>query len=544
MQTNSFIINKIINGLAALNFYFEQSRLYRGVNAVKSATRGSRIITAFLRTDHRDYWQGSFIMRLIGFIIGGIMVFFSWCIRAVAKANEHSINNKLYARIKRIRIPMVLNQAVKGCVPYKLVTWFFGEAEKTAPYKIVYMLFLSGALMIPGHFWNNMLLLFSAVFFAGVYIIKWSLHGASMAKPSNAEGVSPLISPALILFILFCALSIFTGYGGSDSTRVFIIFLSCVVHSILVISTIRNMSDLRLFIKFIVVALAVTALYGFYNLAVGIPIRTEFTDLLANPGLARLHSTMGNPNNDAQMWAMLLPFVFALVFAGKCDKKRVLFIGVIALCVAALALTYSRAGYVALMAGVGIFVLMAAPRLVPVAFIALILAIPFIPAGVIERLLTLGTDTSSLYRFNIWRAVWDILQDYWVRGIGMGPVAFAQVYRNYIHGEALRALHAHNTFLDIFVHSGVGAFVAFLAYLFRLLKRGISAHMASRDKEYKLFTAAAIAALVVFVVFGAGEYVWFYPRVMLVFWVIAGVATAVMGFNSTHTRERCGDEPR
>jgi O-antigen ligase len=522
MQTHSFIINKIIQLLAALNFYFEHSLLYHGLCATKAAAKGSRILTAFIRVENRDYWQGSFLLRLLGFAIRGVMTGLGACIRAIARANQSSLNRRLYLCVRQLRLPLFITKTLTGCAPYRLVAWFFGDCRnsvKIAPYRLVYLLFLCGVLIVPGHWWNNGFLLLSAIFFAGIFFIKYALSDAG--SPSFTH-----ISPALVLFVFFCALSIFTGYGGSDSARVFIIFFSCVVHSVLVTLAIREMSDLRLFIKLIAFALALTALFGFYQLAVGIPIRPEFTDLLANPGMARLHSTMGNPNNDAQAWAMLLPFVFAITVAVKCDMKRVILLGVIALSVAALALTYSRAGYVAFMAGVGVFVLMCAPRLVPVALIALVFAIPFIPAGIIERLLTLGTDTSSLYRFTIWRGVADILQDYWVRGIGMGPAAFAQTYRNYFHGEAWRALHAHNTFLDILVHSGIGAFVAFLAYLFGLFKRGISAHMASRNSEYKIFTAAGVASLVVFIAFGVGEYVWFYPRVMLVFWVTAGMLSA------------------
>jgi O-antigen ligase len=194
---------------------------------------------------------------------------------------------------------------------------------------------------------------------------------------------------------------------------------------------------------------------------------------------------------------------------------------------AAFALTYSRAGYVALMAGLGIFVLMTAPRLVPIALLVLILALPFIPAGIIERLFTLGQDTSSRYRFLIWGGVLRMLDDFWVSGIGMGPTAFIRIYQSYAHPLAERAMHSHNTFLDIISHSGIGALLAFLAYLFRLFKHGVLSHFKSTDKEFKIYISAGISALTVFIVFGVGEYLWFYPRVMLVFWVVTGLVGAM-----------------
>jgi O-antigen ligase len=322
-----------------------------------------------------------------------------------------------------------------------------------------------------------------------------------------------------------------------DSFRVFTIFFACVVHSILVTLIFKDKKDFRLFFMLAAGMLAVVALFGFYQFFMGIEIRPELVDLGASPGLSRLYSTMGNPNNAAQAWAMLLPFVIAVAITVKCDTKRLILMGAILLVVAAFAMTYSRAGYVALLAGLGVFVLMTAPRLVPVALLALVLALPFIPAGILERLFTLGQDTSSQYRFLIWGGVLRMLEDFWVQGIGMGPAAFIRIYRGYAHPLAERAMHSHNMFLDLITHSGIGALLAFLAYLFRLFKRGIATHMASEDREFKIYLSAGVAALTVFAVFGVGEYVWFYPRVMLVFWVVAGL---VAGMASVRQKEAAG----
>jgi len=593
MQTHSYLLNKIIIVLAKLNHWYAHSLLNRTVEAVKNATRTSTVLAGFIRPipQQRDYWGGSWICRAVGVVASGLLAVLSGCVRLFDRANASSANRRLLVWLSSdptqrneadegiaLKTAWFIRKAITGCVPWRLVAWFFRDdaaqqqakqvfdaqsivanptqcahniGENIALHKVIYMAFLAGVLLVPGHLWSNAILLGSAALFAFVYAVVWVREGHGKVKAHAAEGQHVtinanddeiasstrmrLISPALLLFVGFCALSIFTGYGGADSLRVFAIFFACVVHSVCVSLTVRNMADLRLFTKFIAVALVLTAMFGFYQLAVGIPIRPEFTDLLASPGLARLHSTMGNPNNDAQFWGMMLPFVLAMVVAARCDTKRLLLAGAVAVCVGAFALTYSRAGYVALMAGVGVFILMAAPRLVPIVLIAGILALPFIPSGIIDRLLTLGTDTSSQYRFNIWRGVVNMLEVYWVQGIGMGPSAFAQTYARHYQGEAFRALHAHNTFLDVFIHSGIGALLSFVAYLFNLIRRGVAAHMNAANKEYKVFLAAGVGALVVFIAFGVGEYVWFYPRVMLVFWMMAGLLTAMVHFKETPT---------
>jgi len=390
--------------------------------------------------------------------------------------------------------------------------------------KLSYMLFFLGMLMVPSPMWNNLLILLSAVFYAGVYAIKWLL--SESGKPSFKH-----ISPALLLFVLFCFLSIFTGYGGMDSARVFIIFFSCVVHSVLIINIMKSMDDLRLFFKIIAVSVAFTSLFGIYQLMGGIEIRAEFTDLVRSEGLTRLYSTLGNSNNDAESWSMLLPFVIAMAITIKSDTKRTILACVIFLCVIAFMLTYSRGGYIALMIGLLVFVLMSAPRLVPIGIVVLLLALPFVPASVIDRLLTIGQDTSSTYRFMIWQGTFRMLENFWVQGIGMGPEAFIRIYRGYAHPLAWNAMHSHNMFLNIIAHSGIGALVAFVAFLYRLFKHGIRAHLKSTDREFKVYMAAGICALTAFVVFGMAEYVWFYPRVMLVFWTMAGIILAMVKSN-------------
>ncbi|MCL1846036.1 MAG: O-antigen ligase family protein [Defluviitaleaceae bacterium] len=578
MGTQSVVIQKIHAFLLWANVFFEHSLIFRGLSAIGNAARGSAILSGFLHTE-RDYWGGSLIMRGVSLVFGGIYRGAAWIFAVLSRANENSVNRKIFLACKNALADPnnLLNKTVAECVPGRVMDWFFGDekarqarighrghvsasarsleagcnsmSEKSdAPVtvlsfinlKTVYMLFLVGSLTIPSHMWNNWLLFISAAFFAGAYFVKLLLdeNGSRFRENVDASDMrlrgkaasTPTkiyISPALILFVFFCAFSMLHGYGGMDSVRVFVIFFACIVHSVLVSQIIKK-SDMRLFFSLAAVALVIAAAIGFYHVAMGIEVRTDLTDLQASPGLSRLYATLGgNPNNDAQAWAMLLPFVIAAMICVKNDTRRLVLLMIIFTVLGAFAMTYSRGGYVALGAGLAVFILLAAPRLIPIVFLAGILALPIIPPGIIERLFTLGQDSSSQYRFMIWGGVMRMLEDFWVQGIGMGPAAFIRIYRSYAHPLAERAMHSHNMFLDIITHSGIGALVAFLAYLYGLFKRGIAAHASEVEPENKVCLAAGIAALTVFVALGVGEYVWFYPRVMLVFWIMTGLLTGL-----------------
>ncbi|MDL2248410.1 O-antigen ligase family protein [Tyzzerella sp. OttesenSCG-928-J15] len=469
--------------------------------------------------------------------------------------------------------PEIMATALKTCVPARLVKWYFSEndgIDQNTNYggavelkfkikflvigivfaiaavvmplvglliipavaalgfviftfyrpKLSYMLFFLGMLIIPSGYWNNMLILLSSIFYAGIYAVNWCMD-------KNKGLDLKYLAPSLVLFVFFAVLSLFTGFGGMDSVRVFAIFFGCIVHSVLVLHYIEDLEDLRTFIFVLSIALALTSLFGLYQYAMGIEIKAEFTDLTQSQGLSRLFSTMGNSNNDAECWVMILPFIIAMVVTTKSDFKRIILAGIAGICVIALMLTGSRSGYLALLGAAGIFVLMAAPRLVPIGILAFIILIPFLPESIIARVMTIGKDTSSKYRLYIWEGVLRMLKDFRIQGIGMGPTAFITIYRGYANTNAGPAMHSHNVFLSTMVEMGIGGFISFLAYLFSVFKAGIHVHIKSKNKEFKMYTAAAVASLTAFCIFGLVEYVWFYPRVMLVFWLVTGLVMAL-----------------
>ena len=215
------------------------------------------------------------------------------------------------------------------------------------------------------------------------------------------------------------------------------------------------------------------------------------------------------------------------IFLTISDYKRILIAGATAVCVLAFLLTYSRAGYIAFVGAAGVFVLLVAPKLVPVGIIVAILLIPFIPQSIINRLLTIGKDTSSTYRIYIWQSAFNIAKDYWAQGIGMGPSAFQIIYSGYNSSRASNAMHAHNVFLNIWVEVGIGGLIAMSAYIFRQIKRGLQNFFSSKDMKIKLYTAAGLASMTAFIIFSLVEYTWFYPRVMLCFWIVCGMLTAL-----------------
>lgn len=390
--------------------------------------------------------------------------------------------------------------------------------------ELAMMLFLGVMAIAPHEMWNNMYIALGAVLFAGIYTIHYFL-----GKRDKID--LKYIAPSLMVYLLFCGISLYTGFGKMDSIRVFVILFGCVIISTLLTNVINTKKLLQDFICIMTIAITISALYGLYRYSMGVEIKAEFVDLTQNQGLKRLVSVTGNSNNDAEFWTMIMPFSIGLIFATKCDVKRTVLIAMVLICFAALLLTSSRAGYIALLAAAGVFIVLTAPRLVPVCLLLGLLMIPFIPQSIINRLSTVGKDTSSTYRILIWKNAIEMAKGYWSQGVGMGPGAFVTIYKEYLSNSASNAMHAHNVLLNTWIEIGIGGVIALIIYMFNVLKTGISTFYTSLDKKLKFFTAAGVASLTGFFVFSMVEYVWFYPRVMLCFWIVCGLIFAMARIN-------------
>lgn len=388
--------------------------------------------------------------------------------------------------------------------------------------KLSLCFFILAMSIIPNSMWSNMFIILAAIFFWGVFAVQFFA--------GTRKGIdSKFIAPSLILYIIFCIISFFTGFGGLDSIRVASIMFACISLGVLTINIIDDIKAFKLVVCFVFISLFITAIYGLLQYAMGIEIREDFVDLAANQGLpGRLYSTMGNPNNYAKFIVMLLPFCVSYIFMANNQLKKLILTVLIAPIFLALILTFSRASYLALAGAAGMYILLIKPRLIPVGIILFIMCIPFIPDTLIMRMSTIGTDTSSQYRILILEGVLGVIRNYWAQGIGIGPDAFNLIYRAHAHQSAGSAMHAHNVFLNVWVEIGIGGLIAILVYNFKTFRSGVSSLLKADSIGVKYFLAAGVSALTAFLIFSLVEHVWFYPRTMLTYWIMIGLIWSVI----------------
>ena len=188
-------------------------------------------------------------------------------------------------------------------------------------------------------------------------------------------------------------------------------------------------------------------------------------DLTLVPFPTRAYSTFPNPNMLAQYLGMTAPFVVACNFIEKRPKLR--FYNLICLIMTAVGIlvSYSRGGYLALIAIVLIFIIINIRKHFIAIALSLTAAFFLIPDSIFARL----TDMDSNGRFRIWNVAIEKILERPIFGYGVGTQPSAAIF----HSVKLDAPHAHSIILQVVMEGGCIALLILLAAAIYCFKNGV-----------------------------------------------------------------------
>ncbi len=237
--------------------------------------------------------------------------------------------------------------------------------------------------------------------------------------------------------------------------------------------------------------------------------------------------------------AMMMPVMIAYIARRGEGGKRINTAFFAALTLAAAVLTMSRGIWFGALAGVVIMLIILDVRfaLLPLAGAVLTPVLMLVlPQSVLDAASSLldVTGYTTVWRASVRRLSGSIFFDNFIGGIGSGDGLFHAVY-DASSPVGASADNAQSLFLQIACELGVFGLLAFLTVVVLLLIKAFTASAVREDKAQKRCSGALGSGFAAVLIAGISGYIWVDDRMMLLFFMFAGVVSA---YNSVREDER------
>lgn len=492
--------NWIMSVANKVNYIYENSLTHKIIDKLVKTLillfTNSAIFGLFLRPGNLNkWWENSLVFKLINTIL--------------------TVPSNLFKKLYRN------NEAVFGeSVFFRLLYLLLHRFEITVALVLVI------TLIVPHEMWSN---IYSTIFAA---ILLSLLFICTVVKKNSYFNLKAL-DFSLIIFMLVVALSWLTSIDRSSSLRFLLINMTCFLFVFIIVSSIKNEKSLGNFIEILLVGVAAIAVYGLWQFVTdSVPFDPSLTNVTQNEGMpGRVFATMSNPNNFAEILVMMLPFYGAVIFNAKTFIKKAAFTIMALPVLVVLFCTGSRSGWIAFGVFMLVYTFLKNKRLLPFMLVLGIMAMPFLPQHIFRRIQTLfklSSDSSAQYRVKIIKTAWPMLKEFNITGVGLGTDVFMKVVDNYKQYVTKVPVHTHVLYMQIWVEMGIVGILSFVWFLFRTVKSAVARVLEKTNIYFDNVLIAGVASLLGILSMAAVEYIWYYPRVMLFFWMDVAIVLSVL----------------
>ena len=397
-----------------------------------------------------------------------------------------------------------------------------GVSEKYIPaYMGLLMLVL---LVMPQKRWDNMYSFMAAALALLLFIV------AGTRRPAFRFSLRE-IGFFPVMFSLCVILGFITSQQIGLSFRFLVFGMTCMIIVLVLVGSLKTSSDLQMIVMLFSVGLFVCSSYAIVQRATGVEANGILTDMDLNANMpGRVFSFFENPNSFANILVLFTPMMLTMALFVTGGAKKLWYLVVFGLCCIALLMTYSRGGWLSLAFGLGILLLALGPRWVPLCIALCVIAVPFLPANILNRLLTIfnSSDSSIYTRAYIYSAMGRLIALHPFFGVGLGATALKHaVEATGVYEAKALFIHGHNIYLQIWGEMGVFALISFLGSMFFAVRSGLQL----RREEDAIIRAVAVGAscgLCSSLFFGITDFAWSYPRAMVIFWFVFALIPAAM----------------
>ena len=506
---NSVFCRLILAAAAAFARWYDGSLLAAGVRRFGNGCRTAWAGSAFGRG-----WRNSAVVRF--FVKEGVL----------SRAWPHSLLCRGLTTL--ISLPTMLLQLIyrkaRPAFEYSILSQLFLAIAEQTPLLVGWVML--AVMVVPYEAWNN------AYSLAGLAVCLFLTVFAGMRKPGYRLTLSA-VGPWLMAFAGAVVLAWYLSPDREESSRHLVFHLTCMLCVLILVTTVERREHIVRLLGISSAAMAAMACMGFYQRASGIEVNPMYVDMTLdlNKGMpGRVFAFYENPNAFGEVLLLLLPLSFALILCARTWWGKALAACSTVMGCAAIAMTYSRAAWIGLAAAVLLFLLLWNKKVVPIVILAALAGTLLLPDTVSNRILSIfsSSDTSTNSRFPYYQAAWLFIQDHPVLGGGLGSDVVRELIKkgNYFTGADV-FVHCHNVYLQVWCETGAVGLLTFVGGILWTIRQGIRAVGAALcSRQTRLAVIGSISALLGAMICGIADYLWNYPRVMLIFWFVAGVALA------------------
>lgn len=336
----------------------------------------------------------------------------------------------------------------------------------------------------------------------------------------------------IILFMLFTLISgMFNkGFESFESSLILIILSSAYFLASNIIVN-RRLADNA--VNLIIASSVPTSIYGIITYFQN-PILAEWIDISFKDNIrSRAVATFGNPNIFAVF--LIISTLFSLGFAiddGR-KKSRIVYIFTFLLNGTALALTWTRGAWIAVILAVFAYIIILsrrAPKLLLLPALAIPALLYLIPESFITRLMSIFNlgDSSISYRLSIWRSSLRMFADRLFIGVGVGDSAFNEEFMKYAEEGVSSPHHSHNLFIEIGCELGIFALLLFAFLLISRVRHRATYARYVKSSSVKSLCTVSGAVLFALLAFGMTDYIWYNSSMCFLFWIVFGLGSATL----------------
>lgn len=277
----------------------------------------------------------------------------------------------------------------------------------------------------------------------------------------------------IAIFMVFGAISVFNSTARSAELiyNFFAIVGVYALSYILVGQNIRTPEQIKNFAKALAASAFFVVMYGYMQYIFGVDISDmKWVDGDAFPELRkRIFSTLENPNILAGYLDVMICLALGVFSTVKNRTQKIIFMVVIAMLTACLAMTYSRGAFLTLAIVFMVYGVLKDWRIL-ILFVLLTGIIIYGDSTFMQRILSIFTttnDSSEGLRIGIWVSTISMIADHPFTGSGWGAFKFIYPqYNYYLVDTNITIYHAHNLFLQTAAEVGIVGALAYFWYFF------------------------------------------------------------------------------